>query len=97
VCSTERGTNTKGATRAGRKMVKVHNINISREMIGIGRLMHPSEIRELITGKLQEQASVIHYPIITQFWVLTGEDKCLRNIVPMSTGNNGNGILLFLF
>lgn len=78
MCSTERGTNTKGAMRAGRKMVRMHITNISREMIGIGRLIHPSEIRKPITGKLPEQAPVIHYPIITQFWVLTGEDKCVQ-------------------
>lgn len=78
MCSTERGTNTKGAMRAGRKMVRMHIINISREMIGIGRLIHPSGIRKPITGKLPEQTPVIHYPIITQFWVLTGEDKCVQ-------------------
>lgn len=78
MCSTERGTNTKGAMRAGRKMVRMHIINISREMTGIGRLIHPSGIRKPITGKLPEQTPVIHYPIITQFWVLTGEEKCVQ-------------------
>ena len=78
MCSTERGTNTKAAMRAGRKMVRMHIINISREMIGIGRLIHPSGIRKPITGKLPEQTPVIHYPIITPFWVLTGKDKCVQ-------------------
>jgi len=89
-CLTERGTNTKGAMRAGRKMVKVHFINNSSEMIGIGRLIHPIEIGKLITGNLQEQVCLIRYHTIIQFWVLTGEDKCYRNLLATSTGNNVN-------
>lgn len=67
MCSTERGTNTKGAMRAGKKVVQVHIINIFSEKIGIGRPIHPIEIREPITGKLQEQVLVIHYHIIIRF------------------------------
>lgn len=76
-------------------MVKVHFINNSSEMIGIGRLIHPIEIEKLITGNLQEQVWLIRYHTIIQFWVLTGEDKCYRNLVAMSIGNNVNCLSVY--
>lgn len=80
--STERGTNTKGAMRAGGEMNKAHIISISRERIGIGRQTHPLETRGLTitTGKLLERIPAIHYHIITQFWVLTGEDIVFKHL-----------------
>lgn len=73
MCLIERRTSTKGAMRAGRKVVQGHIINISSEKTGIGKLIHPIKITEPITGKLQEQVRVIHYRIIIRFWVWTGE------------------------
>lgn len=63
----ERGTNTKGAMRAGGKMVKVNIINISKERIGIGRLRHPSKTGGVTTGKLLEKMPTIYYHSTTQF------------------------------
>lgn len=72
-CSIERGTNTEGATRAGRKMAMVRIINISSEMIGIGRRILPSETEGLTTAeKLPKKILAIHYHITTQCWALTG-------------------------
>lgn len=53
-------------------VMTVHFINISKEMIGIGRLMHPTEIGGPIIEMLQEKLEAIRYRITTQFWVLTG-------------------------
>lgn len=75
MCSIERGTNTKGAMRAGGKMVLdlMLIINISSEMIGIGSQILPSETEGLTTRKLAEKMSATPFHITTQCWVLTGE------------------------
>lgn len=81
MCSIERGTNIKGAMRAGGKMVKMVKmvlgltINISSEMIGIGSLILPSETEGLTTtiGNFPEKMPATHCRITTQCWVLTGE------------------------
>lgn len=56
-------------------------ISIPSVMIGIGRLIHRTEIRKLTTGNLLEPMKAIHCPITTQFSVLTGNDNhvFLRN------------------
>lgn len=64
-------------------MDKVQINNISSERIGIGRqATHPIHTRGLpitiTTGKLLERIPAMHYRIITQFWVLTGEDIVYR-------------------
>lgn len=80
VSSTERGVNTREVMRAGERMVLVHIINISSEMIGTGRLIHPTKITILITVNLQDRGQPIHYLTTTQFWVLTGNIVgCCRN------------------
>lgn len=73
--STERGTNTREATKAGERMALVHIINITSEMIGIGRPRRSTEskVTLIIIGKLQETDQVTCYHIIIQFWVSTGE------------------------
>lgn len=71
--STERGTNTREAMKAGERMARVRIINITNEMIGIGRPRHSTESKVIIIGKLQETEQVTCYRIITQFWVSTGE------------------------
>lgn len=81
MCLTERGTSTKEAMRVGGKMVKVHIISIFSEMIGIGRLIHPSEIRVPTSGELQETGQTIHYHITTQFWDLTGNAKSYQYLI----------------
>jgi len=58
----------------------VHIISISREKIGIGRLIHPLENGGLIMEKLQERLETMHYHITTQFWVLTGTHRILNNV-----------------
>jgi hypothetical protein len=58
--------------KAGGNMVPTHIINISKEKIGIGRLIIHTETGELIIEKIQERAETMHYHITTQFWVLTG-------------------------
>ena len=67
-----REINPKGTMRAGAVMVQVHIINISSGKIGIGRLIHHTEIRRLISGRLLEAMLVGCCLITTQFWVLTG-------------------------
>ena len=75
--STERGTNTREAMKAGEKMILVRIINIDSEMIGIGRPKHSTESKDKVTRiiieKLQETDQVTCYLIIIQFWVSTGE------------------------
>ena len=66
MCLIEKGISIEETTRAGRKMVPVHIINISKEMIGIGRLKHPSESSGPI-NILKEGAETIRYHITTQF------------------------------
>lgn len=72
--STERGTNTREVMKAGERMILVHIISITSEMIGIGRPRHFTESNKvIIIGELQESEQVTCYLIITQFWVSTGE------------------------
>lgn len=81
MCLIEKETNTKEAMRAGGKMTLVRIISSSSEMIGIGRLMLPSETEGLTTAArlLIKKIQAIHYHIITQCWVLTGKSiVCLH-------------------
>lgn len=64
--------------KAGRNKVLAHIINISKEKIGIGRLILHTKTGGLIIEKLQERAEIMHYHITTQFWVLTGTNRNLR-------------------
>ena len=79
MCLTEKEINTKEAMRAGGEMLKVNIINISSGKIGIGRLMHLTEIAGLISGKLLKALLIIHYLITTQFWVWIGNSHYYRN------------------
>lgn len=78
MCLTEKEISTKDPTKAGGKMVLEHIISISREKIGIGRLIHLSETGGLIIDNLQERVETMHYHITTLFWVLTGTNRNLR-------------------
>lgn len=69
---TGKGASTKGAMRAGEKVVLVHIINISRGKIGTGRPIHQTEIG-VTSGKLLNlRAVLMHYLITTPSWALTG-------------------------
>lgn len=74
VFSIGRETNIRGAMRAGKKMRKVHIISTTKGMTGIGRPIHRSGTRELISGKLLGPMQTIRCRSITQFWVLTGSN-----------------------
>ena len=67
MCLIEKGISMEETMRAGRKMVLVHIVNISKEMIGIGRLKHPSESSGQIINTLKEGAETVRYHINTQF------------------------------
>lgn len=71
--STERGTNTREATKAGERMVVVRFINITSVMIGIGKPRRSTENKVITIRKLQETEQATCYRIIIQFWVSTGE------------------------
>jgi hypothetical protein len=64
----------------GNNMVLANIINISKEKIGIGRLILHTETGGLTIEKLQERVETMHYHITTQFWVLIGNHRNLRQL-----------------
>ncbi|MED6122898.1 hypothetical protein PIB30_044197 [Stylosanthes scabra] len=72
--------------KAGRTVDLVRIISISREKIGIGRLIHPSKIAlgGQIIEKLLERVETMRYHITTQFWVLTGLEELHTQMMRLS-------------
>jgi hypothetical protein len=64
----------------GNNMVLANIINISKEKIGIGRLILHTETGGLIIEKLQERVETMQYHITTQVWVLIGNHRNLRQL-----------------
>jgi hypothetical protein len=58
MCLIKKGISLGKITRIGRKVVLVHIISISKEMIGIGRLNKPSETSGTITETPQGKTEV---------------------------------------